>query len=156
MLYRQIPSLFLPTVWVTGTEVETVNDLVCHISIEVPVDFLQEKQVNIYALEWIVAGIPGNLLCWIELSPYPSTITTALWAAIGGGGGINPVTLLPYIPPVAPYVEVATGIHQTPHTIMLPWSIHMPYARLVVQTPVSATPATAFWMIQAYIEGVKP
>ena len=148
----QVPSIILPTVWVAGTELETVNNLVEHTSLEVLVESLQEKVFSIIATEVITAGMPGNLWAWIELSPYPSVAavaglpaSTAYWAAIGGGGGA--------IAPVAPLIVVATGVTLTVHSFMLPWAIHSAYARLVVQTPVSATPATAFWVVQAQISG---
>lgn len=210
----QVPSIVLPQVWVTGTETESINDLVTHPSIDIPIEYLQEKQIHIIATEvaraigaivgvfivgepivgipsgatgivsaqganWIevinIAGIfgagdtiagalsgatingalvfaaPGNLECWVELSPYPSTMTTAYWAAIGGGGGA--------LAPVAPLVEVSglggsAGILM--HPILLPWAIHSPYARVVVQTPVAAALPNAYWLVQALISAKTP
>ncbi|TET14044.1 MAG: hypothetical protein E3J81_07425 [Dehalococcoidia bacterium] len=152
MTTLQVPSIILPTIGVLGTEVETVNDLVEHTSIEFPVEYLQEKMVHIIATEVVVVpGVPGNLNCWIELSPLPSVnslmwpaplpVNPAAWAAIGGGGGA--------LAPVAPVVEVGTGVNAVVHTILIPWEIHSAWARLVVQTPVSATPLTAYWILQA-------
>ena len=156
----QIPWIVLPDVstqvtWL-GTETETIDDLVEHTSTEFPVEFLQEKEIHIYALELslAMAAIPGNLWCWIELSPVPSANsnyypwpnpTSALyWAAIGGGGGA--------IVPTAPHIEVS-GLAGLPgtlaHTIILPWTIHSPWARLVMQTPVAASLPNAFWVVQA-------
>lgn len=154
----QVQSIILPQVWVLGTETEDIDDLVTHPSIDVvEVEHLQEKQVHILATEVVTAGVPGNLLCWIELSPVPSTTSTAFWAAIGGGGGpLDPATGLPYIPPTVPLVEVATGVDGTLHTILLPWEIHSPCARLVVQTPVSANIATATWTVQARFSAKGP
>ena len=147
----QIPWWILPQGVVLGTEVETINDLVEHSSIEFPVAYLQEKQIHIVATEVVVAGVPGNLQCWIELSPWPSAnnlmwpaplpATGAYWAAIGGGGGA--------LPALAPLIEVATGVHATVHSILIPWVQHSAWARLVIQTPVSATPLTALWLVQA-------
>jgi len=152
MAVIQVPWIILPTVVVLGTEVETINDLVEHTSREFPVDYLQEKMVHIIATEVVVVpGVPGNLNCWIELSPVPSAnnlmwpaplpFNPASWGAIGGGGGA--------LAPTAPVVEVAAGVNATVHNILIPWAIHSAWARLVIQTPVSATPLTAFWLIQA-------
>ncbi len=147
----QVPWIILPTIVFLGTEVETINDLVEHTSREFPVDYLQEKMVHIIATEVVVAGVPGNLNCWIELSPLPSAnnlmwpaplpFNPAAWAAIGGGGGA--------LAPVAPVIEVGTGVNATVHTILIPWAIHSAWARLVIQTPVAATPLTAYWILQA-------
>ncbi|TET43280.1 MAG: hypothetical protein E3J60_00535 [Dehalococcoidia bacterium] len=151
MAVIQVPWIILPTIVFLGTEVETINDLVEHTSIEFPVGHFQEKIVHIIATEVVVAGVPGNLNCWVELAPIPSAnslmwpaplpANPAAWAAIGGGGGA--------LAPVAPVIEVATGVTTTIHTILIPWAIHSAWARLVIQTPVSATPLTAFWLIQA-------
>jgi len=148
----QVPWIILPTRVILGTEVETINDLVEHTSIEFPVEYLQEKMVHIIAAEVVVFGVPGSLNCWIELSPVPSAnnlmwpaplpFNPAAWGAIGGGGGIS-------LPPVAPVVEVATGVNAVVHNILIPWAIHSAWARLVIQTPVSATPLTSFWLISA-------
>ena len=157
MVIVQAPSYILPTVVVLGTETETINDLLEHTSIEFPVEYIQEKEIHIIATEVIVAGVPGNLQCWVELSPVPSInnlmwpaplpATAAYWAAIGGGGGA--------IVPTAPLIEVATGVTATVHSILIPWAIHSPWARLVVQTPVAATPLTAFWIVQAIVSGAS-
>jgi len=151
MAVIQVPWPILPRIIILGTEVETINDLVEHTSIEFQVEYLQEKMVNIIATEVVVAGVPGNLNCWIELSPLPSVnslmwpaplpFNPAAWGAIGGGGGA--------IVPTAPVLQVATGINATVHTILIPWAIHSAWARLVIQTPVSATPLTAYWIVQA-------
>lgn len=150
----QAPSLILPRVWVTGLETELITDLVEHTSIEFPVEFLQEKIVHILAVEAVAAGVPGNLQVWVELSPLPSAnsaywaaplpTAVAYWAAIGGGGGFS-------LPPVAPVVEVGTGVDGTIHTIIIPWVIHSGWARVVVQTPIPVV--TAFWAIQILFSG---
>lgn len=136
----QVPSIILPRVWTTGLEMEWINDLVTHVSIEFSTEHLIEKQVRVMA--YVSGGVPGNLLAWIELSPVPSTTSALYWAAIGGGGGL--------LPAVAPTVIVLTGAL---HTFMLPWSIHAPYARLVVQSPVNAGLPAMFWIVQAVIDG---
>ena len=156
-MINQVLSIILPTSAPLGTEVEIINDLVEHTSIEFPVEYLQEKEIHIVATEVIVAGVPGNLQCWVELSPIPSInnfmwpaplpAIATYWAAIGGGGGA--------IAPVAPLVEVATGVTATVHSILIPWAIHSAWARLVIQTPVSATPGTAFWIVQAIFSGAS-
>lgn len=140
----QVPSIILPQVWAVGTETETINDLVTHPSIDIPVEYLQEKIIHIFATEVCpVGGVPGNLWLWVELSPVASTTSTVYWAAIGSGGGA--------LAPVAPAIEVATGVDGTVHPLILPWAIHSPYARLVVQTPVAAALPAAFWAVQALI-----
>ena len=156
-MINQVLSIILPTSAPLGTEVEIINDLVEHTSIEFPVEYLQEKEIYIVATEVIDAGVPGNLQCWVELSPIPSInnfmwpaplpAIATYWAAIGGGGGA--------IAPVAPLVEVATGVTATVHSILIPWAIHSAWARLVIQTPVSATPGTAFWIVQAIFSGAS-
>jgi len=157
MVVVQTLSIILPVIAPLGTETETVADLVEHTSIEFPVEYLQEKEIHIVATEVVVVGVPGNLQCWVELSPIPSVnnlmwsfplpANAAYWAAIGGGGGA--------MAPVAPLVEVASGVTATVHSILIPWAIHSIWARLVVQTPVAATPATAFWIVQAIFSGAS-
>jgi len=151
----QAPWVILPTTVVLGTETETVADLVEHTSIEFPVEYLQEKQIQILATEVVLFGVPGALNCWVELSPVPSAnnlmwpaplpVVATYWAAIGGGGGA--------MVPTAPLVEAATGVMGAVHSILIPFQIHSAWARLVVQTPVAATPATAFWIIQTIFSG---
>ncbi len=145
MPHRQAPSIVLPTVWALGTEVEIINDLVEHTSIEFEVENLDFKEINILAVEVVVAGVPGPLNIWVELSPYLTTTTGVYWAAIGGGGGA--------IAPTVPQIIVATGVTLTAHTITIPWTIHSTYARVVVQTPVAAFAATAPWTVQAIVSG---
>lgn len=148
----QVPAIILPISAPLGLETETINNLVEHTSIEFPVEYLQEKQIHIVATEVLLApGIPGNLWCWVELSPWPSAnnlmwpaplpATAAYWAAIGGGGGA--------LVPTAPVIVVAAGVTATVHSILIPWAIHSAWARLVLQMPVSAMPLTAFWLVQA-------
>jgi len=157
MAVTQIASWILPRVVTLGTETETVADLVEHTSIEFPTEYIQEKAVHIVATEVVLAGVPGNLWCWIELSPWPSVnnlmwpaplpASAAYWAAIGGGGGA--------MVPIAPLVEAATGVTATVHSILIPWVVHSAWARLVIQTPVAAAPATAFWIVQAMFSGAS-
>lgn len=135
------PSIILPTAWTLGTETENIDDLLEHTSIEVDVEEMDQKMVQIVATEAVAAGVPGNLWAWIELSPYDSPVSAAYWAAIGGGGGA--------IAPVAPLIIAGTGVNGTVHTFMLPWQAHSAYARLVLQTPVAAALPTAFWVVQA-------
>lgn len=161
---RQVPTLILPTSYAAGTgtlaSTETVANAVAHISIDLRTQYFQEKLVHIYAIEVVGAAVaPGPLWAWIEVSPYPRNnddniwpypypTSAATWGAIGGGGGVNPVTLLPIIAPVAPTIEVGTAVNLTGHNILLPWTIDSNWARLVVQTPVVV--ATAWWVMQAY------
>lgn len=134
----QIPSLVLPQVWTQGTETESINDLVQHPSIDIPVDYLQEKVIHVYAAEVVIAGAPGNLQIWIEISPYPSTLSTVFWAMLG-----------------TPVIVVATGVHAAAQTVPVQWTTHSPYARVVAQMPVAAAPATAFWVIQALVSAKR-
>ncbi|MHB8084334.1 MAG: hypothetical protein ACYDHZ_00715 [Dehalococcoidia bacterium] len=150
-------SLVLPTGWAastgSATATETVADALLHRSAEFPIQNLANKIVTILATEVVLAGIPGPLNMWVELSPVPTTNnniwptplpTSALyWAAIGGGGGA--------LPPTAPVIEAGTGVNLTPHTILIPWNIHSAWARVVVQTPVVV--ATAFWVVQVLEAG---
>lgn len=153
----QIPSIILPQVWATGAEVELTQDLLTHPSLDVYTEYLHEKIVHITATEVVAAGVPGNLQCWIEVSPIPFATSDIYYCAIGGGGGpIDPATGLPYIAPVAPVIEVPLGVLGTVHSIILPWAIHSAYARLVVQTPVAATPLTDYWAVQAMISAKTP
>lgn len=155
MVIIQATDIILPVVHPLGIETETVNDLVEHVSREFPVDYLQEKTVEIMAVEVVAFGVPGDLNCWVEISPVPSAnnvwwpaplpVSALGWKAIGGGGGA--------LPPVAPTIELALGVNATIHPIIIPWAIHSVWARLVVQTPVSATPLTAFWQVQAVFNG---
>ncbi len=148
----QIPSLILPVITTRIpnplADVEAVRDLLTHISIDIPVEQLQEKIVHIWAIEAGV-GVPGPLWAWIELSPYPTAVSAAFWGAIGGGGGPS-YPAVPAMVPVAPIIEVAAGIGVV-HNILIPWAIHAPWARLIIQTPVAAALPAAFWVIQGYI-----
>jgi len=142
----QVPSIILPTVWATGLEVENVADVAEHTSIDIPTEYLDNVTIHILAMELVAFGAPGALWCWVELSPVPTATSPLYWAAIGGGGGA--------LPPVAPYIEAATGVNLTAHTFTLNFNVHSPYARLVVQTPVSAAPL-AFWTVQALVDAKR-
>lgn len=137
----QTPSIILPQVWTLGTEQEIIADIATHISIDIPTEFLEEKQIHIIATEAV--GVAGNLWCWVELSPVSSATSVAFFAAIGGGGGA--------LAPVAPLIEAGVGAG-TVHTILLPWLIHSPVARLVVQTPVMGA---GIWAVQALVSAKK-
>ena len=142
----QIPSgPLLPRVAPLQTETELINNLVTHVSTEVAVPNLQEKIIHILATEVVTAGVPGNLWCWVEISPFLTTVSGAYWAAIGGGGGA--------LAPLAPVIEVAGGVNLRVHTIIIPFSIHAPFVRVVVQTPVAAGLPGAFWAVQVHLSG---
>jgi len=126
-----------------GNETEVIADNSEHASIDIPTEYLQEKIIHIIATEIVVAGTPGNLWCWVELSPVDSDTSTAYWAAIGGGGGA--------LAPTSPVIEVGTGTNGTIHTLIIPWTSHSAYARLIVQTPSPS--ATAYWAVQAIFSG---
>ena len=139
----QIPSIILPTVWVTGTETQQVAGLTKFYSIEFSTRNLHEKCIQIFAEEVDAVGAPGPLWAWVELSPYPTTTTGLYWSAIGGGGGA--------VAPVLPTVITGTATSLTVQGALLAWTVHSEYARLVVQTPVFS--ATAVWLVQAMISG---
>lgn len=141
-------TLILPTFWLTGLEVEDIDDLLEHTSREFYIADIHEKRVSVMAIENLTAGIPGNLWVWVELSPVNSVTSAAYWAAIGGGGGA--------IVPTAPLIIVGTGVNGTTHTEFVAWTVHSQFARVVVQTPVSAAIATAIWQVQIIIEGKTP
>src|SRR4030043_974676 len=109
----QVPTPILPQYWVTSGENELIADIVEHTSIEFFIVELQEKIIHIVAIENVVIGAPGNLQVWIELSPVPSTVSTAYWGAIGGGGGL--------LAPVAPLIIVPAGVDGTTHTEKIAW-----------------------------------
>ncbi len=145
-MIQQIPTPALPAVIITGLEMEVVDDLVTHVSPDFYTEWLQEKAIHIMAVEIILgAAVPGPLQYWVEVSPFPSSISTAYFAAILGGGGA--------LPPAAPFIEAALGVPGTIHTMIYPWVIHSPYARLVVQTPIAAGLPIAFWWVQAWMSG---
>ena len=153
MPIKQVPSLILPTAWTIGTETETIDDILEHTSIEFSAEFLQEKQVHILATEvaLVPAAVPGNLWYWVELSPVASTTSANYWAAIGGGGGA--------IAPAAPAIEVSGlgGAAGTlAHTMLLTWTMHSVWARVVVQTPVAAALPNASWVVQVLISAKTP
>lgn len=141
----QAHSLILPTFHPLGTEHEDIADLLTHVSSEFYCADIHEKKGQIVAIENVAAGVPGNLWWWVELSPVPSTISAAYWAAIGGGGGA--------LAPVAPNILVGTGVDATTHTDLLAWTIHSEYARIIVQTPVAAALPNAFWQVQLIFSG---
>ena len=142
----QIPALILPVNPPLPTSVELINDLLEHTSQEVSADTLQDKVAFIFAQEVVLApGVPGNLLIWIEESPYPSTLTAAYWGSPGGGGGAFPPVVLDTI--------VGTGVNGAIHAFPIHWGGHTPYCRIVVQTPVAAALPVAFWAVQVLFAG---
>jgi len=141
----QAPSLILPQFYVLGNEIENIDDLLEHTSIEFPIEQIDQKMVNVVAVEVTTAGVPGPLWTWIELSPVDSVTSAAYWAAIGGGGGA--------LAPLVPIITNGTGVDGTVHTFTIPWRTHSTYARAVVQSPVSAAIATAFWRVQVLVSG---
>lgn len=139
----QVPSLVLPVVAPLGTELETIGDALVHRSIEIPITYLQEKTFHVLATEIVGWGIPDDLTFWVELSPYPSTVSDDFWSAIGGGGGD--------LVPATPATIHGTGVHGTQHTELANFTMYGSYARICCQTlfPV----ATAVWMLQIRFEG---
>jgi len=161
MLVKQRPSLILPISYANDTggtlaSTEVISDALEHTSAEVFIENLTYVTVHILAIEMIpVAGNPGNLDCWVELSPWPTANTTtqlwptplpastAYWTAIGGGGGA--------VPPVAPDTIVATGVSTTGQGVLIPFTMHSMWCRVVLQT--TAPHATSFWVTQVLISG---
>lgn len=140
------PTLILPATWTLGTETETINDLVAHNSREVS-DVNSAKQVHIRAVEVVAAGTPGNLRVWVETSPYSNSQFTTYWSAIGGGGG--PVD------PLSPSILVPTSVNGAAQTLVLPWTMHTAWVRVVVRMPVAATPLTDHWTVQVFFSGFE-
>lgn len=138
-------SLILPQYWRTGLEYEDCNNLLVHRSLEIYIPELHEKTVQIFAVENITAGVIGALWAWVELSPVPTSVSAAYWAAIGGGGGA--------LAPVAPLIIAGSGVSGTSHSELLSWTMHSEYARVIVQMPVGANPTTAFWQVQLVFSG---
>ena len=147
----QIPSIILPVIlpplYPRGTEVELVANALTHVSVEIgaiagsnssTLEPLYEKTAFIFAQEMVVAGVPGNLIIWVEESAYLSVVTPLYWGAIGGGGG--------FYPPVAFDTIVGTGVDAAIHILPIHWNGYSPYNRLVVQTPIPAV--AAGWAVQ--------
>lgn len=153
----QIPSIILPRSYAAGTgslaSTETIADITEHTSIEFPVEFLQEKNIFITATELALApaAIPRPLWYWVELSPYPSANNT-YWPEP------YPISAAYWAPIATPSIEVsllAGAAGFITHPLMLPWSIHSPWARVVLQTPVPAALPTAYWVVQVLFVGNK-
>jgi hypothetical protein len=136
------PSIILPTVAPLGTEVEAIADALEHVSLEayIPEDNgstinqLYEKTIFVSATEVVAAGVPGNLNVWIEISPYPTSVSVLYWAILG-----------------LPATIVGTGVNGTLHTVAIPWNTYSPFFRAVVQSPVPL--ATATWSVQVTYVG---
>ena len=103
----QIPNIILPTARVG---VEAMADAAQHISLSLPVRYLQEKTVQVYAA--IAAGAPAPLNIWVELAP---SDTAALYVIVG-----------------VPTVIVAT------ENAILQWTTHSEFARVIAQVPAWA------------------
>lgn len=160
----QAPTLVLPTTYSLGTgtlnSTEPVADILTHVSSELYIADLHEKNVHILATEVVAAGVPGSLWCWVELSPWPSAnhriwasplpTSTLHWAAIGGGGGPS-YPAVPAMFPVAPLVIAGTGINTVIHNEMIPFNEYAYWMRVIVQTPVLV--ATAAWAVQVLVSG---
>lgn len=137
----QVPTILLPTSAPSGTETEIIADANRHVSLEPSADsaysivrHLYEKTVFIYAQEIVVAGVPGNLQVAIEISPYPSYVTTSFWTQLGAAVNI-----------------VGAGVNGQVHTLAVPWNTYSPFIRIVLQTPIPA--AAAYWACQAILTG---
>lgn len=149
MIVQQVETIVLPTTFYATLNpgvTELVNDALEHTSIEFEVGHLMDKMIHITATETVAVGGPGNLQCWIELSPVLSVVSAAYWAAIGGGGGA--------IAPVAPVIIPATGVNGQVSAGIIDWNLHSKYARLVVQAPGAGI--ADFWTIQATFSGQMP
>jgi len=118
---RQIPTIIIPTV---GAGTETIADTAQHASQALPVWPLQEKQASVIA---IMAGAPGPLNCWVEISSSGLPGTWVLPGAIA--------TL------------VASG------GLPLAWTVHSSYARVVMQAPAWAAGS---WTVVVTFEAKTP
>lgn len=154
------PTLILPTTYaVSGdladlADTETIADALEHTSAEMKLDQEDMKTIHVLATEIVpVAGAAGQLLCWVEGSPYPTAnsndwlaplpVSALYWAAIGGGGGA--------FAPTAPVIEPGIGVNLSAHTIIFDFQMHHPFSRVVLQTPVPH--ATSYWLVQVLISG---
>lgn len=141
----QTSSIILPIVAPLGTETETVNDALEHTSLDIDSSpQLQEKVVQIWATEVWSISTSGPLWVWVELSPYPSSVSTSYFSAIGGGGGA--------VAPMTPKIIVARGTSGTVQTHFLAWTVHSACARVVVQAPADVD-ANDYWTVQIIVEG---
>jgi len=86
---------------------------------------LQEKQANVIAA---MVGAPGPLNCWVEIS---STGVAGTWAMVG-----------------VPSVLAAAG------NIVLAWTVHSEYARIVLQAPALVAPNA--WVATVIFEAKTP
>jgi hypothetical protein len=148
----QAPSLVLPYPYVNTQSFELIADLLVHDSVDFPVETLEEKTVIIWATEVVLAaGAPGSLWAWVELSPFPNSVTGAFWSAIGDGAGPS-YPLVPAMVPAAPSITVGLGVNAVVHTPMLRWLNYSPYARIRLQTPVAGA-AGSSWAVQVWFMG---
>jgi hypothetical protein len=148
-MITQIRSLILPYPHADETRIEIIADIVPHNSVDFSTEHLREKTAIIWAIEEVgAAGAPGPLNCWVELSPFPNSVATAFWAAIGGGGGPS-WPAVPALAPIAPTTEVGIGVNGVVHTIMLRWLNYSPYSRIRVQTPIAGA-AGSVWAVQVW------
>lgn len=149
----QIPVIILPHVAPLGTEPQAIEDAFTHTSLEIDTSSLQEKRVALVAIEAVVAGVPGNLLWWVELAVARTTTSPLYWSAIGGGGGaLDGAAWAALTAPLAANVIVGTGVPLARHNDFISWTAYSRFARVVVQTPVPA--AAAAWGVQVVLEGV--
>lgn len=111
----QFPNIILPQYAPLGTEVETIADAIQHVSLSLPVEFLQEKVVYIYATNPLGAAAP--LQVWVELAP--SDVAAA------------------YVQLAAPTILVVTG------DAIIQWTTHSSFARVIAQCPGWAAGAWA-------------
>jgi hypothetical protein len=146
----QVPSLVLPYPYVNTTSFELVADLLTHDSVDFGTEYLKEKTAIVWATEVVIVpgNAPGPLNCWVELSPFPASVSGAFWSAIGGGGGPS-YPAVPALAPIAPTTEAGVGVNGVVHTIMLRWLNHSPWARIRVQTPIAGA-AGSTWAVQVW------
>lgn len=145
----QQDSIILPQFHPFHNEHEDILDLLEHTSTEPHIADIDQKTVQVFAVENIAVGALGPLLVWVETSPVSSVTATAYWAAIGGGGGA--------IAPTAPLIIAPTNVTGTAHTELLAWGFHSSYCRVVVQCPVNAGLANPdFWQVQIVLGGKTP
>jgi hypothetical protein len=110
----QIPTIILPQSRL-GTEI--IADADVHYSLVIPTAYLKDKTVLVWAEN--LAGNPGPLLGWIELSYSGADLLL-----------ISPIG--PWVPLGIPSVLPAGG----PGNFPLAWSVQSKYVRVALQAPL--------------------
>lgn len=99
----------------------TIADALQHISLSLNAVYLQEKIAYVYAT---MVGAPGRLDAWVEVAP---TDVATSYVRLGAVQSL-----------------VATG------NVVLPWTAHSAFARVILQAPLLAAGA---WVVVVLFEG---